>query len=46
MNKKIKFKGKLGAFLNWPIIIAIILLLYFIMWCSIKVSSLIDKDDN
>ena len=25
MNKRIKFKGKLGAFLNWPIIIAIIL---------------------
>ena len=27
MNKKVRFKGKLGAFLNWPIIIAIILAL-------------------
>lgn len=25
MNKKVKFKGRLGAFFNWPIIIAIIL---------------------
>lgn len=25
MNMKVKFKGRLGAFLNWPIIIAIIL---------------------
>ena len=25
MNKKVKFKGRLGAFLNWPIIIGIIL---------------------